>query len=113
MADIVFNTAGEAKIVAATNRYILGDASQGQASTIAFQVDLNGGTITVDFYSRLRGAGLSWQAALAYPVSAPTTGASSASASNVWLIDATGKEVSLNVTAASGSPKIAWLPCVG
>ena len=110
MADIVKNVAGEATIVAATNRYILGDASPDSASWMRIQIDLNGGTGTFDFYTRLRGAGLSWCAALAYPTSAPTTGASSVSSSNNWLIDATGLEVSVNVTASSGSPKLAFLP---
>ena len=96
------------------NRYLLEDASG--ASTVAppqgkrtllVEIDLNGGTLTYDFQGRAAGSGLAYGAIQGTPLSTGTP-ATSGTATQIWRFDATGIEVAINVTVATGSPKISW-----
>lgn len=111
MADVAYGTAGAPKVIG-DNNYILGDADSGRASQFAIQIELNGGAATYAFKVRVKGAE-TWQAAMAYPVSAPTTGATSGTTSNVWMLDASGKDVQVSCSGTSGSPELTFMPLVG
>lgn len=111
MADVNKTVVG-VPFTAAVNRYIFADADSGRAAQFAIQFNLNGGTATYAFQVKVPGE-TTWQAAMAYPVDTPTTGATSGTTSNVWNIDASGKQVALNVTAATGSPQVTFFPLVG
>ncbi len=111
MADVTLSTPALVTTMG-NNRYILGDADSGRASQFAIQIDLNGGAATYAFYVRVSPE-TAWAAAMAYPVSTPTTGATSGATSNVWMLDASGKQVSLDVSGTSGSPQLTYLPLVG
>jgi hypothetical protein len=111
MADVRIFTARAPYTVANGNRYLLGSGDAAWASQLAIQVDLNGGTLTYNFQVRVTG-GTPWQAAIATPVSTGTA-ATSGTASDVWNIDASGKEVAVNMTAGTGSPLLTFAPVVG
>lgn len=110
MAD-VSGTPMRTETTAAVNRYILGDASPSAAGVITIGYDLNGGTSTYDFQVRVPGA-TTWVAANAYPADS-TTPATSGTTTETWSIDATGKQVALNVSAVTGSPRFTWIGTVG
>lgn len=113
MADVAHGTARSPKIIG-DNRYLIGDADSGRASQMAIQIELNGGAATYAFYVKVSGGGATtWQAAMAYPVSAPTTGALSGTTSNVWMIDCSGKDVAVDCSGTSGSPELTFAPLVG
>jgi hypothetical protein len=113
MADVFLTKAGELNGGIVVNRYILGDADSGRASQMSIQIFLNGGTATYAFQTKHR-AQSTWQSAMAYPVSAPTTGATSGTTSEIWQIDASGKDIAVNVTAqATASPILSFVPLVG
>jgi hypothetical protein len=103
MADIFPGTT-YAGTTLAVNRYILGGGPPDWAGQVAIQIDLNGGTCSYAFQSRVGSAG-AWQAATAYPVST-NVGATSGTGSDIWMIDASGKDIAVNVTATTGSPKL-------
>ena len=84
MADVTLSTPALVTTMG-NNRYILGDADSGRASQFAIQIDLNGGAATYAFYVRVSPE-TAWAAAMAYPVSTPTTGATSGTTSNVWML---------------------------
>lgn len=113
MADVKNNAAGVEITVpsATTPRYLFGDGDSGCASQIVVEIDLNGATVAYNFQSRVTGA-TTWVAQIAFPVDTGT-GTTSGSSSMVYQIDASGKEVALNISANDGAPKITWRPLVG
>ena len=111
MADVIANKIGVETAVAATNRYIFGDAEVGFAAQIVFTLDLNTGTITCAPQARVRGSDL-WVTCLAVPKDS-TTGATSLTGANTYVMDASGCECALNVTASSGAPVITWTAVTG
>lgn len=102
MADIQVGSTFRGFTLTATNRHIIGGGPDEWARQIAIEIDLNGGTCTYDFQCRVGGA---WVAAQAYPVNS-STAATSGTATQVWMIDSTGKQVAVNVTVATGSPQL-------
>lgn len=112
MADVYVPQANKVTTIGATNRYILKDADSGRASQFAIQMDTNAGTFTYTFHAKLPTHTV-WQAAQAYAVSAPGTAASGGTTAEIWMIDASGKDISVNVTASTGSPTLTFMPVVG
>lgn len=113
MADVKYGAAGvEVTVTSATTpRYIFGNGDDGFASQIVVQVDLNGATVAYDFQSRVTGA-TSWVAQLAYPFNS-ATGTTSGSTTMGFQIDASGKDIALNISANDGAPKLTFRPVVG
>lgn len=103
MAD-VFPGTGFRGTTVAVNRYILGGGPQEWKGQLAIEIDLNGGTCTYDFVVRV-GSG-AWVAASAYPVNALAAPVTSGTTTQVYMIDASGKDVAVNVTVATGSPQL-------
>lgn len=112
MADVRAPTAGAAISVIGVNRYIFGDAEVGFASQIVVEFDLNGATATYNFQSRVAGA-TTWVDQIAYPFNSGT-GTTSGSGTQGYQIDASGKEIAINVSAvATAFPILTWRPVVG
>ncbi len=113
MANVEVPQAGK-PLVVGDNTYFLADSDSGRASQMAIQIELNGGACSYAFKVKLNHPDVAtWQTALAYPVSAPTTGASSGATSDVWMIDCSGKRVQVVCSGTSGSPELSFLPVVG
>ena len=112
MADVYKKAQNETFTLANGDRFILGDGDVGRASILVFEIDLNGGTTTVVPQVRVRGE-TTWAPAQAFPVSAPTTGSASLTATDVYRLDVTGCEAALNCTAATGSPQVTYCFLIG
>lgn len=110
MADIQTNSRRKTTYgpLAATNRYIIGDFSEGAlgARKVGVSIDLNGGTLTFTFQGRVPGSA-NWLDIRATPLSTGTV-ATGGTATENWQVDAEGLELAINVTVATGSPRFTW-----
>jgi hypothetical protein len=105
MADVT-GTNMHTETSTAVARYILGNDSGGFAGVVTIGYDLNSGTSTYDFQCKVKGA-TTWVAQNAYPADSETP-ASTGTTTETWSIDGTGKQIALNVSAVSGSPRFTW-----
>lgn len=108
MADLALYASGVAAPVLNGNRYILGDIGPGAKGVMIIATRLNAGTLSFTFECRAKGDTV-WNNTLGTPASTGTASATGTT-SDVWSVDATGKDIAVTITAQSGAPYIVWNP---